>query len=245
MWINRLRLFLFTLAFGFLGGAGAARAAAEDVSSAGLLDAGRIRIAQKKPLEAVKYLQRALKEDPRNAEASNLLGVAYLQTRSVDAALSYFRRAVKLDPEDSRFYNNTGTAYHFKKDYKAAVKYYKKALEKQADYLLALCNLANAYFAMKKNLQAVDVLHRIVQLDPGYLIRQQESTLLGVGDLDMAERYFYLAKLYIQAGDKDRAILFLQKSIEAGLRNRGRLEKDRDFDPLSGDPRFAELIRKK
>ncbi|MBP7866293.1 MAG: tetratricopeptide repeat protein [Acidobacteria bacterium] len=245
MWINHLRLFLFTFIFGVLWGAGSVAAAAEDVSSAGLMDAGRIRIAQKKPLEAVKYLQRALKEDPKNAEASNLLGVAYLQVHSVDTALSYFRRAARLDPEDSRFYNNTGTAYHFKKDYKAAVKYYKKALEKQADYLLALCNLANAYFAMKKNLQAVDVLHRIVQLDPGYLVRQQESTLLGVGDLDMAERYFYLAKLYIQAGDKDRAILFLQKSLEAGLRNRGRLQRDKDFDPLAGDPRFAELIRKK
>lgn len=101
MWINHLRLFLFTFIFGVLWGAGSVAAAAEDVSSAGLMDAGRIRIAQKKPPRGREVSPAGLKEDPKNAEASNLLGVAYLQVRSVDTALSYFRRAARLDPEDS------------------------------------------------------------------------------------------------------------------------------------------------
>lgn len=97
------------------------------------------------------------------------------------------------------------------------MKYYKKSTGETSRLPARPVQPRRAYFAMKKNLQAVDVLHRIVQLDPGYLVRQQESTLLGVGDLDMAERYFYLAKLYIlERSDKDRAILFLQKSLGRG-----------------------------
>ena len=202
----------------------------------------RIRIAQKKPLEAIPLLQKCLKANARDAEATNLVGVAYLQAGSPGAAMAYFRAALRLEPGNIRFLNNMASSYHIRKDHRAAIRYYKKALEKNPDYVLALGNLANVYFAQKKSLQAVDILHRLVRIDPDYLVRQQESVPVGVDDIVPAERHFFLAKLYLQAGDLDRALHFLRMSLDEGLRNRKRLTTDKDFEPLWNDPRFKNML---
>ena len=210
--------------------------------SPGELATARIRIAQKKPLEAIPLLQKYLKANASDAEATNLVGVAYLQAGSPNAAMVYFRAALRLEPGNIRFLNNMASAYHIKKDHRAAIRYYKKALEKNPDYVLALCNLANVYFAQKKSLLAVDILHRLVRIDPDYLVRQQESVQVGVDDIVPAERHFFLAKLYIQAGDLDRALHFIPMSLDEGLRNRKRLTTDKDFEPLWNDGRFKAML---
>ncbi len=206
------------------------------------LTTARIRIAQKKPLEAIPLLQKHLKANNRDAEATNLVGVAYLQAGSPNAAMVYFRAALRLEPGNIRFLNNMASSYHLKKDHRAAIRYYKKALEKNPDYVLALGNLANVYFAQRKSLLAVDILHRLVRIDPDYLVRQQESVQVGVDDIVPAERHFFLAKLYLQAGDLDRAMHFIRMSLDEGLRNRKRLTTDKDFEPLWNDPRFQALM---
>lgn len=206
-----------------------------------LVEKARIQIAQKHYKEAVQCLVPALQADPKNAEIANMLGLAYLQLRDPGAAVSYLKRASKLAPQDPRPYNNIGAALHLRKDYKGAIKYYKKAIEMDPKYLLAMYNLGNAYFARKMFLQGIDTMHKIVQIDPEYLMKEELAMEIGVSDLDRAEQLFFIAKLYIQAGDKDKAIHFLKMSIDKGFKDIKKIAKDKDFDPLREDPRFQAL----
>ncbi len=69
--------------------------------SAGLL-MGKLKLAQKKPAEAVKVFQRIVDQHPRSADAAFQLGVAQAVNQEFTAASTSFDRAQTLDRNDSR-----------------------------------------------------------------------------------------------------------------------------------------------
>lgn len=206
------------------------------------LDMARIKFARKEWLDAIKYLFKARRENPKSSEIANMIGMTYLQLNNEGAAKAYFKRAIKLDPANAKAYNNLGVMYHKEKRYKSAIKYYHRAIEADTSYLLAYYNLGQAYFARKKYLRAIDVLHKIVQIDPEYLLKHHDGMKQGVPETNPGARAFYLAKLYAQAGDADKLIYFLQMSRENGYDIRKHVEKDKDFAPYLEDPRVQALL---
>jgi len=58
-----------------------------------------------------------------------------------------------------------------------------------------------------------------------------------------AERPFLMAKLHAQLGDNDRAFEWLEKVVEK-REGDGYLYVDPQLDPVRGDPRFRELLKK-
>jgi Tfp pilus assembly protein PilF len=101
----------------------------------GLMDLGRVRMAEKKYEAAVEPLTGALKVSPTSAEANYLLGEAYLQMKRGSKAVGYFQDALKLEPIKmadahlrlAALYNGAGM-----KD-KAAAEY-EQFLKKKPDY---------------------------------------------------------------------------------------------------------------
>lgn len=209
-----------------------------------LIEKAKVKIALKQYDQAVRELNQARQLDANDSDIPNLMGLAYLRAGMMDAARSCFKRAIRLDPANARPYNNIGAIYHVKEQYKSAIKFYKKAIEKDPAFLLAYYNLGNAYFARKKYLQAIDTMHKIVQIDPDYLTRDHPGVELGVPDIDQAQRSFYYAKLYAQAGNVDKVVYFLQQSIELGFKNMKEVMEDKDFDPYRLDPRFQALVHR-
>lgn len=77
---------------------------------------------------AKRYYERAIKLDPKYAEAINNLGTVYYSKKSYARSIRFYKRALKLSPNSASVYSNLGTAYFARKDYKRASETYQKAL---------------------------------------------------------------------------------------------------------------------
>src|SRR5579885_2101636 len=77
---------------------------------------------------ARRYYEKAIKLNPKYAEALNNLGTIYYANKKYRRATSYYRRALKLTPDAASIYSNLGTAYFARKKYKQAAEAYQTAL---------------------------------------------------------------------------------------------------------------------
>jgi len=77
---------------------------------------------------AKKYYERAIRLNPKYAEALNNLGTVYYAAKSYRRAVGQYKKALKQNPESASIYSNLGTAYFARKDYVAAQTNYEKAL---------------------------------------------------------------------------------------------------------------------
>jgi Tfp pilus assembly protein PilF len=71
----------------------------------------------------------AIKLDPKNAEAHNLLGVAYEAKGMRQWALKSFETAVRYDSNQAAFLNNLGYLHLKNGEYDSAAKYLKRAVK--------------------------------------------------------------------------------------------------------------------
>lgn len=60
---------------------------------------------------AVAYFKRAAAEDPKSADAQNMLGYSYRKLGSTGEALDHYRRALELDPKHRGAHEYMGEAY--------------------------------------------------------------------------------------------------------------------------------------
>jgi tetratricopeptide (TPR) repeat protein len=77
---------------------------------------------------AKKQYERAIRMNPKYAEALNNLGTIYYAKKSYRRAIGEYKRALKLTPESASIYSNLGTAYWARKKYDEAMKTYERAL---------------------------------------------------------------------------------------------------------------------
>lgn len=78
--------------------------------------------------DAKKYYQRAVKLDPRYAEAINNLGTIEYSRKNYRRAVGLYKKALRLSPQSASIYSNLGTGYFARKNYKAATEAFQKAL---------------------------------------------------------------------------------------------------------------------
>jgi len=77
---------------------------------------------------AKKHYERALKLNPKYAEALNNLGTVHYAKRSYRRAVNQYKKALKVAPKSASIYSNLGTAYFARKKYKDAFQAYQMAL---------------------------------------------------------------------------------------------------------------------
>jgi len=82
---------------------------------------------------AKKYYEKAIKLDPKYAEAINNLGAVYYAVKSYRRAVEQYKRALRYSPESASIYSNLGTAYFARKQYPEASVAYEKALALDPD----------------------------------------------------------------------------------------------------------------
>lgn len=170
--------------------------------------------------EARKTLERAVKKDPKYADALNNLGVVYyelgIQNRSgkdFSRAIKVYDKAIAINGDSASFYNNRGAAYFSKKEYD------KGAL----DYSMAL------------------------QLDPDIFERTSRGGVEAQlpSPEDRARYEYVVAKIYAKAGENERSLHYLRKAMEDGYKQINDVYKDTEFTALRKDPRFSELMAAK
>lgn len=195
--------------------------------------------------EAIELWKYVLGMGPKNFpyiyETRIKLGLAYFNLGDVSSAVAQFQEAIKLDPSRVEGHYNLGNAHIKRGAYERAVIELKKAVAIKPDLDKAYLNLGVAYINQSRYHEAVDVLNRgyLITDEPTQksfmdnikiAYRQWGVSLITLGreedalmkiqtaiELDPKEplNYLILARLYLEKGDYERAILLYQRAYEA------------------------------
>ncbi len=202
---------------------------------------GDIYMARKMYREAIDMYRQG----PANsAILTNKIGIAFHQMSQLDLARKNYLKATKLDPKYPEAINNLGTVYYSQKDYGRAIKCYKRALKLSQESASVYSNLGSAYFGRKDYKMATTYYQRALELDPDVFEHHSNyGTLMMERDVtERATYHLYMAKMYAKTGANERALLYLRKALEEGVKDREKIPNIPEFAALKKDPAFAELL---
>jgi tetratricopeptide (TPR) repeat protein len=202
---------------------------------------GDIYMARKMYREAIDVYRDGPPDSPVIA---NKIGIAFHQLLLLDQAKKNYEHAIKLDSRYPEAINNLGTIYYAEKNYRRAIHCYNRALKYSPPSASILANLGAAYFGRKDYTRAISYYEQALTLDPdvfehhsGFGTMMQERTVE-----ERATFHLYLAKMYARSGANDRAIIYLRKALEEGVKDRKKIPDMPEFTPLKTDPAFQQLL---
>lgn len=208
-----------------------------------LEERGDIFMARKEYEDAVDYYTRALRQrGPSDSLLWNKIGIAYEQQTKMRQAEKAFQKAMRLKDDYAEAWNNLGTVYYQENKYRKSVRFYRRAIELKPGSASFHLNLGTSYYHLKKIPEALEEYRSALLLDPTCLtVHSSGGTVVQARGAD-AEFYFYLAKVFASMGRAEEAVRYLRRAFEDGLKDRGRLADDADFQKISKDPAYVQLI---
>jgi tetratricopeptide (TPR) repeat protein len=202
---------------------------------------GDIYMARKMYREAIDVYRQG---PPNSPVLANKIGIAFHQLLLLDLAKKNYQRAIKLDPKYPEAINNLGTVYYAEKSYRRSIGYYKRALRCSNPSASIYANLGAAYFARKNYKEASGYYEQALKLDPevfehhsNFGTMMQERTIE-----ERAMFHLYLAKMYAKQGANDRALIYLRKALEEGVKDRNKIPDIPEFSLLKTDAGFKQLL---
>ncbi len=160
---------------------------------------------------AIKTVKIALKIDSLNPKLQYNLARYYYMTAQFDSAFVWLDRAkttANHSPEILlNVHNLMGAYYFYKKDYSLSIEEYNKALEINNKFMESLVNLAIAYRTTSQYEKELEIIDRIIELEPRNDINWQARGFCNVN-----------LKNYKEA-DKDlrRALELNRKNLKANV----------------------------
>jgi tetratricopeptide (TPR) repeat protein len=202
---------------------------------------GDIYMARKMYREAIDMYREC---PPGSPIIANKIGIAFHQMLQLDLAKKNYERAIKLNPKYSEAINNLGTIYYSQKSYRRAIGLYKRALRYSQPSASIYANLGAAYFARKDLKDAMQCYEEALKLDPD--VFEHHSTFGTImQERTVAERatfHLYLAKMYAKSGANERALIYLRKALEEGVKDRDKIPAMPEFATLKTSPAFKQLM---
>jgi tetratricopeptide (TPR) repeat protein len=201
---------------------------------------GDIYMARKMYREAID----AYREAPESAIIWNKIGIGYHQMLQLNLAKKNYQHSLKLDPKYSEAVNNLGTIDYAQKKYGSAIKRYRTALKLKPDTASYYSNLGTAYFAKKDYKDASAAYQTALKLDPDIFENHSTfgTTLQERSVSEFAKFHYYLARSYAKAGQNDRALLYIRKSLEEGFKDRKLYLEEPEFEALRATQEFKDLM---
>jgi tetratricopeptide (TPR) repeat protein len=209
---------------------------------------GDLYMVRKQYREAMEQYRSLSEQDPHNAVYLNKLGIALHQQTALGLALKYYQRAVKVNPQYADAENNIGTIWYQRKKYGKAIRAYQKAIKMRDDMPVLYSNLGYAYFSQGKYDASIVAFRTALAKDPQFFERGSSRTGSILQDRSVSDRgrfYFLLAKSFAQAGNLERAILYLRKAKEEGYAQIDDVKKDPAFAAVLKDPMIIDLLAPK
>jgi tetratricopeptide (TPR) repeat protein len=162
---------------------------------------------------ADKYLAKATKNDPENAQLWAQVGDAYFTMNNTDNALKSYLKAHKLGLKTSELYQQIALVYYNTAQEEEATEWFKKAIVLTPNDPILYYNMGTALLVIKKWHKGIETLQRAIALDNrhlearfnmsrAYYQLQQYDQSLAIAkesiaiDADFARGYFACAKAY-------------------------------------------------
>jgi len=127
---------------------------------------------------AMEYYAQAIRSNPRNPDAHNLLGAALLRQGRFDEAMLEVAEAVRLDPRYAAAQNDLGSLLARRGSLPQAIDHFREAIQLKPDFALARRNLARAFVDQGR------VKAAIIELQEG--VRQSPIDAMLRNDLGLA-----------------------------------------------------------
>lgn len=119
-------------------------------------------------VRALSYLNKAVKFNPKNAEAFTNRGNAYYRQGQIQQAMSDFSKAIELAPIIPMTFYNRGIAYLDMGHNKQAISDFNKAIELDPIFAKAFSDRGVAYDKLGQHQQAMSDFNKAIELDPKF-----------------------------------------------------------------------------
>jgi len=217
--------------------------------------------------EAERELTRAISLNPNYAQAHHWYGeLLAILGRNAEAKVE-MERAVAIDPQSHNFLAGLGQVYYFNREYAEAESYCRRALELDPEFAFANEYLSDIYLQTGEFEKAVDAQLTAERIHGKFSIESTERAvrretsieerraaalergkaeflkdlLSDSGDPVMT---YYDARRYASLGDKEMALLSLERSIQSKAFHTAFVKADPVFDPIRTEPRYQLVLRK-
>ncbi len=203
-----------------------------------------IFMARKDYADAVNYYSRALKQaDYSDARLWNKLGIAYQQELNFRAARNAYNQAIRRRKDMPEPWNNLGTTFFLDNRFRKSLRYYQRAVQLDPNSPSFHLNLGTTYFRLKKHQEGLEEYRAALTLDPNCLTEHSATGTVVQARGGDVEFFFTMAKIFASLGKTEEAVRFLRRAFEDGFKDQKRLDEDPDFQKISQEPAYVELMK--
>ena len=210
---------------------------------------------------AEKELRRAKELDPNNPQVYHFYGHYLQSVGRVEEAINETKRGVELDPTSLIISAELGWAYYCARQYDQAISQDRKTLELDPNFIYTSWVIAQSYEQTGRFQESVAELKRARTIDANwpYIIAELGYTYAASGERSQAEIILQqlkeraareyidailIANIYVGLGQKDQAFAWLEKAYQERSGLMPWVKGEPKWDPLRGDARFADLLRR-
>jgi len=149
--------------------------------------------------QAIRLLEKAIQDNPRQADARLLLGSVLMEEGRREESIAQLREAVRLRPNSAEAQNALGEAYNAFDDPKSARACFEKSVELDPKLAVARANLGS-------------VLLQAGEMDAAAIHLDRAIALLGHSG-DAAQPLYFRAKIYTERGQVEKASKALAEAV--------------------------------
>ena len=210
--------------------------------------------------EAEKELKIAIDLDPNSSFIRTQHAYFLIAIGRVEDAVKEAQTALRLDPLSLANNVNLGRAFYFARRYDEAIAQYNKTLELDANYGMAHFFLG---FALEQKGRFDEAIEHIIKArnlaSENQLVKLLAETYArgGYKEALMAWAKYWeqgvrdgsvqptsVAMLYARAGEKDKAMQYLEQGFREHTRAIVNIKTEPQLDSLRSDPRFQDMIKR-
>ncbi len=201
---------------------------------------GNLLILQGRFDEGLLQLEKAEKIAPTSVPIKCALGWAYYFQKDYDTAIGHYSDAIDLDENFCTAHSLIGLAYAQKKQYGKAIEALSIAKKLSKDTPLIIAQLACVYALKGDKLKALDMLDELEKTSKAN-DTYYEPEKISKGKYVSP---FCFALIYSSLGDKEKAIVWLEKAYQERSPAMITLKVEPLFSRLQDDPKFKDLLRR-
>jgi TolB-like protein/Tfp pilus assembly protein PilF len=195
--------------------------------------------------EAEPEFRRAIELNPNSATAHYFYAFSFLiPEKRIHQALEEFHTALSLDPLSSIVNTNYAVALMVAGRYPESLAQYQKVLERDPAFAPAHYRLSQLYATTGHFADAISEFQKFATVPGSWSANAQGYSRMTLAAPDKDGNVAAIAVGFALAGDRNKALEFLEKALA---------EEDDElifairypaFDSIRSDPRYAELMRR-